>query len=151
MSGHIDTEMLRSVIREVLHELVGEAGARRGTPPDPARVEEVRIDTDADLAAFVRRLAGLCADAGTREALSSGKHAFRLHRGAASVARGPSAPVPASTTGSVHRVDREVLSEAKVVSLAKVNRRIVLGPRAVVTPLARDKARQLGLELERER
>jgi hypothetical protein len=48
------------------------------------------------------------------------------------------------------RMDRGVLSESKVVGLARSGRRIVLGKRVVVTPLARDKARQLGVKLERE-
>jgi hypothetical protein len=37
-----------------------------------------------------------------------------------------------------------------VIGLARSGRRVVLGKRVVVTPLARDKARQLGVKLERE-
>jgi hypothetical protein len=66
-----------------------------------------------------------------------------LHAGAAPAATSP----PADTA---LRIDRGAVTERAVVAAAKAGRRIVLGPRAVVTPLARDKARTLGVALEKE-
>jgi hypothetical protein len=48
------------------------------------------------------------------------------------------------------RIERGAVTERAVVAAAKDGRRIVLGARAVVTPLARDKARALGVALEKE-
>jgi urease beta subunit len=57
------------------------------------------------------------------------------------------APAPADTAV---RIERGAVTERAVVAAAKDGRRIVLGARAVVTPLARDKARALGVALEKE-
>jgi hypothetical protein len=111
------------------------------------RVESVSISSDAELQAFIRRLLDLSAEPSGREALRSGRHGFRL-------AGGPDAPKQAGdgavAAGGEERIDSGVLSESKVIGLARSGRRIVLGKRVVVTPLARDKARQLGVKLERE-
>jgi len=152
MSGTQDTEALRAVIRDVLREIVPAAAARaaaRGAvqgAEDAASapvVEEVTIAGDGDLQAFVARLLRLCDEAGGREALHSGRHRFRLRAGRA-VAVAPA-------DGRPQRVDAGVLSESKVIALARGGRQVTLGKRVVVTPLARDKARQLGLKLEREK
>ena len=45
--------------------------------------------------------------------------------------------------------DKGLLSEARVSEIAKSHARLVLGPRAVLTPLARDRARALKLTVER--
>ena len=48
------------------------------------------------------------------------------------------------------RIDRGAVTERTVAAAAKAGGRLVLGPRAVLTPLAREKARALGIEIERE-
>ena len=47
------------------------------------------------------------------------------------------------------RIERGALTEKLVMSAAKDGRRVVLGRRAVATPLALDKARSLGVDVER--
>jgi hypothetical protein len=71
-----------------------------------------------------------------------------LQAGAAPAAAAPAATTPAADTAL--RIERGAVTERAVVAAAKDGRRIVLGPRAVVTPLARDKARTLGVALEKE-
>jgi hypothetical protein len=44
-----------------------------------------------------------------------------------------------------------VLTEATVIAAAKAHSRIVVGPEVAVTPLARDRARALKIEIVRER
>jgi hypothetical protein len=56
-------------------------------------------------------------------------------------------PVPATA----QRVDKGAVTERAVIAAAKAGSRLVLGPRAVLTPLARDKARALGVPVEKER
>jgi hypothetical protein len=57
------------------------------------------------------------------------------------------APPPA---GSAPRIERGAVTERAVIAASKNGGRIVLGRAAVVTPLARDKARALGVALEKE-
>jgi hypothetical protein len=152
-----DSDALRALVREVLRDLVPTARAQGAAAERPTagssapRVESVSISSDAELQAFVRRLLDLSADPAGREALRSGRHGFRLASGGGA----PRAGNGAAETGGPERngdqrIDSGVLSESKVIGLARSGRRIVLGKRVVMTPLARDKARQLGVKLERE-
>ena len=136
MTGQLDSEALRSLVREILREAIpdgGEApalGKRPGPraasrPAGAPREESVSIG---------------------REALRSGRHAFRLARAGG----GGNGGVQSADGGSGH-LEKGVLSEARLVSLAKSGKRITLGRGVTVTPLAKDKARQLGVKLERER
>ena len=177
----IDPESLRALIRDVLTDLLpagtGQAPARS---PAPARVpggpagaaataavpggsggsarpaqpglahsvreqvdadETVTLRTDADLDAFVRRLLHMFENPRHREALRTGRLRFRLAAGSAA----PGSPRPA------HRVDKGAVTEAVVREAARAGARLVIGRRAVLTPLARDRARAAGVEIERER
>jgi hypothetical protein len=58
---------------------------------------------------------------------------------------------PAGATPAVRRVEKGAVTERAVIAAAKAGHRLVLGPRAVLTPLARDKARALGVPVEKER
>ncbi len=121
---------LRSMVREVLRDVM----ATR-TQPAGAATEAVRIANDSDLAAFVARIV----EPATLERIRSGHLRFTL--GAGTGAALPSLPSEVLTG---------VVTEQKLDRLAGA-RTLVLGPGAVLTPLARDKARKLGLKLERRR
>jgi hypothetical protein len=174
-----DSDAVRAVIREVLAELLptellpaaASPGPTRSTAvqPAPARpvlaprsvsvraapaqpglaypvsedarsVQTVSLRTDADLDAFVRRLLHLFENPKHRDDLRSGRLRFRL--------------APVAVPGSAqpaHRVEKGAVTEAMVAEAAKAGARLVLGRRAVLTPLARDRARATGVEIERER
>jgi hypothetical protein len=156
---------LRAMVRDVLREALA---ARKGAPavaatngaaaagPKPSAapaapgtsapgVEPVAIASDADLAAFVRRLTALLDDPATGAAIRAGRHRFSLIGGRATPSAPSAAPVaPAAVVLS------GTVTEAKIAAHAKAGT-IVLAPGAVVTPLARDKARALGLKLEARR
>jgi hypothetical protein len=53
-------------------------------------------------------------------------------------------------TGTVQRVEKGAVTERMVAAAAKAGAALVLGPRAVLTPLARDKARALGVPVRKE-
>ena len=72
-----------------------------------------------------------------RDAILAGRVRFTL---------GEATAPPADAT----RIDRGAVTERTVAAAAKAGGRLVLGPRAVLTPLAREKARALGIEIERE-
>ncbi len=153
----LDQDVLRSLVREVLADLLPGGGpspaaapsgapapAQDGpvfTPRDGVReVQTVSLRTDAELAAFVSRLLHLFENPARRVDLKAGRLRFTL--------------APAGVAGSsrpVHRVDKGAVTEATVRAAARAGARLVLGRAAVLTPLARDRARAAGVEIEKER
>jgi hypothetical protein len=112
-----------------------------GSAPD-ADVEQVTIRSDADLDAFVRRLVRRLENPKDRMEIISGRVRFSLAGGGASQA-------PAA--GPELRIEKGAVTERHVREAAEKGARIVLAPRAVLTPMARDRARTLGVEIEKER
>lgn len=141
----LSSEDLRSAVREVLRDalpaLAGQVRDHLGATTGPGG--PVVVATDADLDAFTRRVAALCADESVRAELAAGRHGFRLAAGAVPAATAP-------TPGSALRVERGAVTERVVSRAAKDGVRLVLGRGAVLTPLARDKARSLGVTIEKE-
>jgi hypothetical protein len=152
-------EAIRALVREVLAELLPANGATAASPapvsarPGPVQeglahsvrehvesVEVVSLRTDADLAGFVLHLLHLFENPKHRDALRAGRLRFQLAATA----------VPGSVQPS-HRVERGAVTEAMVIAAAKAGARLVLGPRAVLTPLGRDRARAAGVEIVKER
>ena len=122
----------------------GGTGNGHAPAPDggPGRVETVRIRTDADLNVFVRHLLTVFEDPRSRQELRAGRYRFSL------------APEPRSSPagpGPARRVEQGAVTERTVAAAAAAGERLVLGRRAVLTPLARDKARKLGVHVEKER
>ncbi len=158
-------EMIREALRDALPALAAGppapaaapadpgTGAAAGLPAGPAqagapftvhdsaeRVETVSLRTDQDLAAFVTRLLHLLENPARRADLRTGRLRFRL-----------AAPAGPGQPGPSRRIEKGAVTEAAVRDAAKAGARLVLGPRAVLTPLARDRARAAGVEIERER
>jgi hypothetical protein len=150
MSEASEAEVLRGLVREVLAELLPAASTAPPTAPpqdgpvftprDGVRdVETVSLRTDAELAAFVTRLLHLFENPRHRDDLRSGRLRFQLG--------------PAGAAGSArpaHRIEKGAVTEAAVREAARAGARLVLGRRAVLTPLARDRARAAGVEIEKE-
>lgn len=133
---------LRRLVRDILRELVPvtrlPAGSTRGTG---CAVRAVRLTTDPELQAFVAEVLRLADDPRQRADLETGRLRFTLgdHQAGAASAR------PA------RKIEKGAVTERAVLAAAKAGERLVLGPRAVLTPLARDKARALGVSVEKER
>ena len=132
------TDELRAAVRAVIREVLPD-----GLPAGPSAgsVIPVSVTTDAELDALVRRVARLCEDPERRAALGEGRHGFTLAQGA---------PQAESGQDPATRIERGAVTERAVARAAKAGSRLVLGPRAVLTPLARDRARVLGVEIEKE-
>jgi len=108
-------------------------------------VEHVRIGSDRDLDAFVRALAHRLESPAERAAVMAGRLRFTLgHAGGGSAG---AAPAPA---GDAQRVERGAVTERIVERAAKAGGVLVLGPKAVLTPMGKDRARALGVRIERE-
>ena len=167
-----DTEVIRALVREVLADLLPAAardpgnpgaagsggsgglaagpGTVPGAPGQPGlphtirehveSVEIVSIRTDAELGSFVLHLLHLFENPKHRDALRTGRLRFRL---TAPAAGGPAQPS--------HRIEKGAVTEAMVAASARAGARLVLGRRAVLTPLARDRARATGVEIVKER
>jgi hypothetical protein len=58
--------------------------------------------------------------------------------------------VNGSARPSARRIERGAVTEKVVRDAARAGERLVLGPRAVLTPLARDRARANGVEITKE-
>jgi hypothetical protein len=171
----IDREALRGLIRQVLRDAVpadlqkklSAALKNKGAVPKVAkaaiaamlpepRSEEISIATDADLDRFVQRLLALAENADGRNALKSGGIKFRLAKSGHRTMTTPK-PLqreergqPAAPSSSGHRIDKGLVAERHIVAAAKNGKKLTVARGVVVTPLARDKARQLGVVLERE-
>jgi len=114
--------------------------------PGDERVEAVAINSDEDLMAFVRRLMGRLEHPRERLALRTGRLRFTLGR--SHLPAGPGAGSPAAPAT---RVEKGAVTERVIRAAAQAGTRLVLAPGAVLTPLAREQARALGVEIERER
>jgi hypothetical protein len=111
--------------------------------PDGVTVEYVVLRSDADLDAFVRALVRRLENPRNRAAILSGKVRFQL-------AAASAAPAASASAAPTIRVEMGAVTERAVKEAAKAGARLVLSPRAVLTPMARDRARSLGVEIEKE-
>jgi hypothetical protein len=164
-----DPALVREVLRDVLAELLPElvAGTRppdavvpttppppvaavhrpstwRGatSAPDAGSAETVSLASDAELQAFVQRIAQRCENAQERTAIRSGALRFTLRR---------ENGAPASPTGGERLIEHGAVTERLVREAARSGDSIRLGQKAVLTPLARDVARTLGVTIEKEK
>jgi len=160
----LDADTLRALVREVLREVLATPGPPTPGPPAPSAVgapppaappqvgavytvrdgveavETVSLRTDQELAAFVSRILHLFENPKHRDDLRAGRLRFRL-----------AASGPAGSARPAHRIEKGAVTEAAVRDAARAGARLVLGRRAVLTPLARDRARAAGVEIEKER
>jgi hypothetical protein len=63
----------------------------------------------------------------------------------------PSPASPRKREGKDYRKDSGVLTEATVVAAGKAHARIIIGNAVAVTPLARDRARELKIDIVRQK
>ena len=152
----VDSEVLRDVVRELLVELLDgpgsglradlkrAAGAAQSDQERPGPIP-VRLADDQDVQKFVSHILRLVEDPVRREALRSGQIKFALARDS-----GPGAQPKTSTDERTVRIDRGALTEKAVTAAARSGRSIVLARGAVITPLALEKARTLGVAVHKE-
>jgi hypothetical protein len=126
-------------VAPALAETVRESPAPKSVP-DGVAVERVTLRSDADLDAFVRMLARRLENPLDRAAIVSGRLRFQL--AATSAESGPAVPVL--------RIEKGAVTERAVKEAARAGARLVLSARAVLTPMARDRARSLGVDIEKE-
>jgi len=108
--------------------------------PRKGRVERIRIGSDGDLDAFARHLLELFENPKNRHDLKAGRYRFTLAPG----------HTPVGLPAHVRRIERGAVTERCVMAAADAGERLLLARGAVLTPLAREKARSLGVHVEKE-
>lgn len=140
----VDSDLIRSLVREALRDAVAAKPELLRQNRPAAVTELVSLSDDADLARFVARVADMCEDAATRAQLRSGAIAFSL---AAVQRSGGQQAAGQQPTSTVVVVEKGAVTEAMVRKAAESGAALHLGPRAVLTSLAKDKARAMGVEI----
>jgi hypothetical protein len=147
-----DNEMLRSLVREALRDALGGANgasdiakALSGSAAPvqkPAQVVEmVSLTSDTEVSSFVHRILDLAADAKTLSALRSGELVFQLTE---------SSKANVADHSGTTRIEKGAVTESTIRKAAESGSTLILGRKVVVTSLARDKARDLGVTIVRE-
>jgi hypothetical protein len=126
---------LRRMVREVLHEVLPREAQDQGD-----EVRRVQVRDDRELADLVTQVLNLAEDPDRAADLRAGRIRFRLADESGTGATGGPAPID---------VERGAVTERLIQRAAREQRPLRIGPRAVVTPLARDRARALGVDIHR--
>lgn len=163
--ARIDKNELRLLVRQALKDALGATPAVGPTRAEavaptggftaelaaalgrgrPARVA-VAAQSAADLDRFARNILSAGENAQLKAAIAAGDIRFEVAAGGpATRTEKPAAP------GGVFHVASGVLGEAKVMDIARTHSRIVVGSDVVLTPLAREKARKMKVEIVRQK
>ena len=166
----MDQRPSKDEIRHLVRDLLREALPRAAPPAEPPagddgnpfaeRVRqalqsggriEVHLDSDQDLNAFAQSIALCALQRDLLGAIASNRVRFRLAAGGDRGKRSAPPAAPRAASGGAFHWDRGVLSETRIDEIGKNHGTLVLGPKAVLTPLARDRARELKLEIVRQK
>jgi len=155
MTQRVPPDLLREMVRELLSEVLDDEVSTRTTDhirlggEPPSSRETVVITSQGELDRAVRRILSDSMDPRLRGAIEHGELSFVL--GAPTPPEGGGAsPRERSGGGTVHRVDRGAVTEKHVRAAAQAGAVIMTAARVVVTPLAKDKARSLGVVITKE-
>lgn len=114
---------------------------------------EIAIAGDADLNAFAQQVALCALERDLLGAIAANRVRFRLAGGERDVAAPQraetQAAVPPTACGEAYHWEQGLLGETKITEIARTHAKLVLGRRALMTPLAWDRARSLGLQVAR--
>jgi len=135
---------LSALIREVLSEEL--AKLKPAVSKSGMRNETVSITSDVELNAFARHLIKSMSDPTTRQEFEAGRVEFTLSSGRQ---KSTTDHQPASLGSTEHRINNGFLSERHIDNLSEDIKRLLIGKAVRITPLARDRARQRGIVIER--
>ncbi len=167
-------EQIRQAVREALLEALPVGGSERSDRKVVTKCAlmtqilesignncktpiKVNIENNRKLGEFIRDLVRCVADKNVEAMILSDRLNFELNSQKSE--RSPPAPAvraPDRQKGSARRevadgqLETGVLTESKILALAKTNKRIVISSKVVLTPLAKDRARNVGLEIVRQ-
>ena len=152
----IDRNLIRELVKSVIAEEVAAIRKPKAAHAPTTAEERVAVANDADLIGFARRVLSLAGDPAKAKEIAAGRYPFRLDRPtqatAAPTPRATPTPTPTPTApppAQSHRIDSGVVTESTLNTLPRGLSRLLLGAGVTVTPLAKDRARALGLTFER--
>jgi hypothetical protein len=170
--ARLDGDDLRALVREVLRDALPDLPRPPDPPATPAPAAEsvtptetaarptwtdVRVESDEDLAALVRAVARQCAEPQRRAELAEHGGGFRLLRPEPHPEPEPKPELESDRTAdiassdvAVLRVERGAVTERNVREAERTGARVVAAAGVVITPLARDRARSGGVQIEKE-
>ncbi|AQA05088.1 hypothetical protein BVC93_24805 [Mycobacterium sp. MS1601] len=149
MTAQPGAQELRAMIRELIIESLPAAAEPEQSSPTVPEFRTVVLATDGDVSNFVHTIITMLDDPLQSQRLRRGTISFRLSQTSPDAQRPLSAAASVDSSAAV-RVERGAVTEKIVTAAAADNRAIVVSPRAVLTPLAREKARKLGVDIVRE-
>lgn len=160
---------LRSMVHEVLLEELAALRSAKGVTTTPASAPKsvtdvaehslpgqspteacwVPMRAENDLAVFARRVLQLAEDPRRRQAIEDGGFPFRFeHSTSGSLSNGVN---PGTNSAALEsRIDKGLVNEKHINKLPQGTTILNLGKRATITPLARDKARKMGITITKE-
>lgn len=160
---------LRSIVHEVLLEELAALRNAEGVTTTPASAPNSETDVaehslplqsptepcwvpmraENDLALFARRVLQLAEDPRRRQAIEGGAFPFRFEQ-STSGSHGNGVNPGTSSAAIESRIDKGLVNEKHMNKLPQGTTILNLGKRATITPLARDKARKMGITIRRE-
>ena len=143
---------LRAMIRALLREELAALRTGNGSGAPRLREEMVSVRSDADLAAFARRILALADDAGARADIESGHHVFRLSDPAPDewmAVRSEAHERPQLQRSRPVSFERGLINEREIRNLPEATAAIRIGKGVRLTPLAQDELRRRGIKIER--
>jgi len=160
---------LRSMVHEVLLEELAVLRSAKGVTTTPASAPKsvtdaaehslpgqspteacwVPMRAENDLAIFARRVLQLAEDPRRRQAIEGGVFPFRFEQSTSgSLSNGVN---PGTSSAALEsRIDKGLVNEKHINKLPQGTTILNLGKRATITPLARDKARKMGITITKE-
>ena len=155
MGSRIDTEELRQLVRDVLRSSLPGEGAAAVSQSPGNLLEAIRqailpggsgvVQVAADLDGFAREIVNAAAHEDLKAAIMTSRVTFKPKNDAPGQAKNPAPAIK----GGQFRIDTGMLNEMRIAEIGKQYSKVLVGPEVVVTPLARDRARELKLELVR--
>jgi hypothetical protein len=145
----MDKSLLRALVKSVIAEEVAAIRKPKAVSAPATAEERIAIASDADLVAFARRVLSLAGDPAKAKEIAAGRYPFRLDRPAAQHSSAPAPHAASSAPAQSHRIDSGIVTESTLNKLPRGLTRLLLGSGVTITPLAKDRARALGLTFER--
>lgn len=168
MEHKFSKEQIRSIVRDALREATSQ---RKAGPQNKSKTSDsplgrkilassrakskspilIKLESSKLLNEFVKELIACAQDENIRSLVLSGKVEFDLEAGSTNgVKAGKKEVENYEVRSGDYLQEHGILNESKILKLAKEYQRIVLGKGAVLTPLAKDRARAVKLEIVRE-
>lgn len=148
-----ESQELRILIRQALQQVLAEGGIPAKPSPsvdigiESAVVEPVDLSSDRAIHQFVCRILDMAQDTQTAHRLREGTIRFT---GGLGVSQEGSASTHTGQQRPSERIDSGAVTESHIRRLDESVTTLVLGHRAVLTPLGRERARRRGIVIIKE-